>query len=169
VTQLLYVIDEIFTEQLTGGTGPDERTCGDFRMVMCSDRDASAPPLSDFEKRPPVAWSDRVKDVADKVCETKPDVAIVVGHKVIFRFVTEFVEKHKADARIPSAERELMSRVTGTSPGVIVAGFHHERGISRIWDLLHDPGAIHAPGLFRRLRAIVEDGGGPFGDRKSVV
>jgi hypothetical protein len=98
--------------------------------------------------------------VVRAVGRTSPPLVLALGHKGVFRHVLSSSDSHKAEARVASAEEQLRKKLK-SEPAVYVAGFHHMAG-SAIHALLSQRD-LHVAGVFVRLRAIVEEGGGPFG------
>lgn len=154
---LLYVIDADFQEKFSRMHNSTDRSFDEIRVVMQSD----LKPGTDTQ----LAWSACVPNVLKAAARTTPPMVIVLGHKGVFRYVLSALDMHKAEVRATGTEAELRKKLTG-EPAVYVAAFHHMAG-SAIHALLSQRD-LRTPGVFGRLRAIVEEGGGPFG-RLSVL
>lgn len=113
------------------------------------------------------SWEDCIDHVLYELAENPTELAIVLGHKGIFDSCLPALDRYKAEARVPVAEKDLLDRLYSPKPVVYVRGFHHLPD-SAIYRLLADPSSVAAPGTYTKLRAIVEDGGGPLG-RLSVL
>jgi|GEM_PF-4903035 len=169
MSSVLYVIDLDFTKLLAKaleteeGSAPYEnvtmRQLGEFQVIARPDG-----PDSDH----PVPWDSCVAPLIEHVEPLHPTRLIVLGHKGIFSgLIPMGREQYSVQIRIPAAEKTLREQLPQPTPAVSVYGFHHEQ-VSEIWRMLEKPEELVVPGTLARLRAIVDEGGGPLGQLSAL-
>jgi hypothetical protein len=150
---LLFVVDTEFTRDFQDIYQATTKTFQEVRVVARLDTG-----VADIQ----VDWADCIDQLISASREKATSIIIVVAHKGVFRRRLSELDGHKAEARVLSAENEVVEKIGAPAPPVYVSGFHHVRE-SQIAGLLADPRDLKLPGVFGRIRSLVEAGGGPLG------
>lgn len=157
---LLFVIDTAFTAEFSRIFGSTTATFDQECRVVTQ-------PDSMLGTTMQTSWKHCIDQVVREIRRNPAGLVVVLGHKGIFESNLPTLDRYKAEVRVASAENELREKLGAQPPTVYVSGFHHLPD-SAIYRLLADPSCLGSPGTFTKLRAIVEDGGGPLG-RLSVL
>lgn len=150
---LLFVVDSKFTCRFRDIYQGTIKTFQEVRVVARFDTE-----VADIQ----IDWADCVDQLLNASREKATSIIVAVAHQGVFRRRLSDLDEHKAEVRVPAAEREVAEKLDAPAPPVYVSGFHHvdESELAR---LLADPEDLKLPGFFGRIRSLVEDGGGPLG------
>jgi hypothetical protein len=135
---------------------------GDYQLMTQPDIVAISDPQASQ-----IRWTDCVHELASAIDMCAATLVVVAGHQGIFRDYLDVIARTKPEVRIREAEAAIVSQMRAPKPRLYVTGFHHVDD-SEIHRILRRVKELAYPGTFGRVRAIVEEGGGPAG-RLSVL
>jgi type II secretory pathway component PulM len=154
MTSLLYVIEHDFSLSFYETYESLKVSFGDYLLIAEPDVQGGTSAQA--------RWTDRLRKVAAEIRDAAASIVVVAAHQGIFHDYLDAIEESKAEVRVRRAENDLAEELGASAPKLYVTGFHREHD-SEIYRILLKPRELAVPGTFARVRALVEEGGGPAG------
>jgi hypothetical protein len=163
--ELLYVVDKEFTDKVLETCGKTHLLFGNLLVMTRTDIVDGGDPNNEDDRMP---WSASVEDFVDTIEARKPQLVIGLAHKGVFKHARlSCQDEYRTEVRVPDAEKEVVKRLGDRAPELYIAGFNHVVADGAVWPHLESR-KFDTPRFLFKLRAIVADGGGPFGQLSAL-